>query len=169
MNLDFSSLARWNEPTSIQPKQSCFRISHHHWAVNWVELLPSIFIRLQNPYLQTSLSSASLYQSTSSQLEQPVVIWQNQVCLSTWKLPWGMILDSSVVLILPGTCLSGPSDIVRHLCGKTGLQCACSESESVVPLPFWLPTVKLRLTASMSRESVKLLWNISSESDQKVN
>lgn len=84
--LDFSSLARWNEPADIQPKQTGLRTSHHHYPVNRVELLPLIFIRLQSPYLQTSLSSTSLYQSADSRSEQPVVIWQDWVWVSTWKL-----------------------------------------------------------------------------------
>lgn len=53
----------------------------------WTELNSYllIFIRLRNPYLQTYLSSASLYQNADSQLEQLVVIWQDLVWVSRWK------------------------------------------------------------------------------------
>lgn len=93
--------------TSRQPKQSCFRSRRHYWAVTL------IFIRLSDSYLQTSLCSATLYQRADSQLEQAVVIWQFEFAHES--SPPGPISDSSVVLILLGSCLSEPAVTARHL------------------------------------------------------
>lgn len=43
-----------------------------------------------------------------------------------------------------------------------------SDSEPVVPSPFWVPRLKLRATANISRHGVKLLWNIRTQTDQGV-
>lgn len=129
---NFSSLARWNEPMNIQPKQTYFRTSHHCRAVNCAELLTSIFIRLLNPYLRHPTGLECFIKALA-------LAWSSQQSsgMTEFKLihessPRGKILDSSVVLTLLGTCLSEFAVMLRNLCGDTGMQ--YSDSKPVVHL-----------------------------------
>lgn len=108
------------EPEDIQIKQLCFRNSPHFLAVNQVEPLPLIFIRLLNPYLQTSPSAWKYFIKEPTELDQPVVIWQTTSEFAHESSPRGGI--SSVVLILLDPCLSEPTVTARNLCGNAGLQ-----------------------------------------------
>lgn len=156
---------------TFQPKQTCFRASHHHWAVNRAELSPSIFIRLQNPlsadipWLCIALSKHWL-----SGLEQPEVIWQE---------PGFELADEKLALRhdFKLICCADPS---RHMFASArsddtslwkymGCSIKRAVNEPVVPEPSDSWEWSRGQLPAYQGEGVKLLWNIRTESDQRVN
>lgn len=133
------------EPEDIQIKQLCFRNRPHFSAVNRGEPLPLIFIRLLNPYLQTSPSAWKYFIKEPTELDQPVVIWQTTSEFAHESSPWGGI--SSVVLILLDPCLSEPTVTARNLCGNASSALAFMTREwrwGQLPTPQWRDTCEFK-------------------------